>query len=79
MLADVMRNSMGSWIFVGGFLLFMAVWAVVNTIAAKHQDAIAAKADIEKLLEINNRQVVMIGELQQVLARLDIPGVPVAT
>ena len=79
MLADVMRNSMGSWIFVGGFLLFMAVWAVVNTIAAKHQDAIAAKADIEKLLEINNRQVVMIGELQQALARLDIPGVPVAT
>ncbi len=30
--ADVVRNGMGSWAFVGAFLLFMAVWAVVNSI-----------------------------------------------
>lgn len=29
--ADVMRNSMGSWTFVGGFVLFMAAWAFVNS------------------------------------------------
>lgn len=29
--ADVMRNAFGSWAFVGSFLLFMAVWMVVNT------------------------------------------------
>jgi uncharacterized membrane protein len=28
--ADVMRSSMGSWPFVGGFLLFMGVWAVTS-------------------------------------------------
>ncbi|MEO9014250.1 MAG: DUF1003 domain-containing protein [Terrimesophilobacter sp.] len=111
--ADVMRNSMGSWTFVGGFILFMAVWAFVNStlsrgawdpypfillnlflsmlaglqgaillIAAKRQDAIAAalaqhdydtnisaKADIEALLEINNRQVRMLRDLQQLLDR----------
>ena len=110
--ADRMRNSMGSWAFVGGFLLFMGFWALLNTyvtgwdrypfillnlflsmlaglqgaillIAAKRQDAIAsaladhdyktnlaAKADIEALLEINNRQVQMITELHQLLNRL---------
>lgn len=26
--ADVMRSSMGSWPFVGAFLLFMGAWAV---------------------------------------------------
>jgi uncharacterized membrane protein len=104
--ADTMRNVMGSWRFVAGFLLFMAVWAVLNTvrgswdpypfillnlflsmlaglqgaillIAAKRQDGIsaalaqhdfdtnaAAKIDIEALLEINNRQLLMLGELQ---------------
>jgi uncharacterized membrane protein len=111
--ADVMRNSMGSWTFVGGFVLFMAVWAFVNStlprgawdpypfillnlflsmlaglqgaillIAAKRQDAIAAalaqhdydtniaaKADIEALLEINNRQIRMLRELQVLLDR----------
>lgn len=111
--ADVMRNSMGSWTFVGGFVLFMAAWAFVNStlprgawdpypyillnlflsmlaglqgaillIAAKRQDAIAAalaqhdydtnisaKADIEALLEINNRQVEMLRGLQQLLDR----------
>lgn len=29
--ADKMRNGMGSWPFVGVFLLFMAAWAYVNT------------------------------------------------
>ena len=108
-----MRNGMGSWGFVGGFLLFMAVWAILNTvqkgwdpypfillnlflsmlaglqgaillIAAKRQDAIAAslskhdyetnlaaKKDIESLIEINNRQLMMIAELQEILGRLD--------
>lgn len=28
--ADVLRNGMGSWRFVSGFILFMAVWAIVN-------------------------------------------------
>lgn len=28
--ADAMRNGMGSWTFVGLFLLFMAGWAAVN-------------------------------------------------
>jgi uncharacterized membrane protein len=107
--ADRMRNVMGSWRFVAGFLLFMAVWAAVNTvrgswdpypfillnlflsmlaglqgaillIAAKRQDGIsaalaqhdfdtnaAAKIDIEALLEINNRQLVMLGELQELV------------
>ena len=108
--ADVMRNSMGSWTFVGGFVLFMAAWAFVNSlprgvwdpypfillnlflsmlaglqgaillIAAKRQDAIAAalaqhdydtniaaKADIERLIEINNRQIEMLHDLHQLL------------
>ena len=30
--ADVMRNGMGSWPFVGTFLAIMAVWAVLNTV-----------------------------------------------
>jgi uncharacterized membrane protein len=118
--ADIMRNGMGSWAFVGGFLAFMAVWALVNTltkgwdpypfillnlflsmlaglqgaillIAAKRQDAIAAtlsqhdyttnlaaKRDIDEVLEINNRQLVMIAELHELLARLD-PAAPGAT
>jgi uncharacterized membrane protein len=29
--ADVLRNGMGSWPFVGFFLAFMAAWAVVNS------------------------------------------------
>jgi uncharacterized membrane protein len=122
--ADIMRNGMGSWPFVGGFIGFMIVWAIINTvtkgwdpypfillnlflsmlaglqgaillIAAKRQDAIAAalsshdyetnvasKKDIESLIEINNRQLVMIAELQQILgditkgqvARAGAPG-----
>ncbi len=67
-----MRNSMGSWGFVGGFLVFMVLWAIL-LIAAKRQDGIAAalaahdfetnvaaKIDIETLLEINQRQIAMI-------------------
>jgi uncharacterized membrane protein len=111
--ADIMRNGMGSWGFVGGFVVFMVVWAFVNTmtkgwdpypfillnlflsmlagmqgaillIAAKRQDAIAAslsqhdyrtnlaaKRDISEVLEINNRQLVMIAELHELLSRLD--------
>ena len=30
--ADVVRNGMGSWPFVGLFLLFMAVWAAINSV-----------------------------------------------
>jgi uncharacterized membrane protein len=107
--ADIMRNGMGSWPFVGGFVAFMIVWAIVNTalgahgwdvypfillnlflsmlaglqgaillIAAKRQDAIAAalaqhdfdtnvaaKEDIETLLEINRKQLEMIEQLLQ--------------
>ncbi len=29
--ADRLRNVMGSWFFVGGFVAFMIVWAAVNT------------------------------------------------
>ncbi|MCX8454875.1 DUF1003 domain-containing protein [Paenarthrobacter ureafaciens] len=29
--ADILRNGMGSWTFVGLFILFMAAWAAVNT------------------------------------------------
>ena len=29
--ADIMRNGMGSWPFVGGFIGFMMVWAAINT------------------------------------------------
>lgn len=31
--ADKMRNGMGSWRFVIVFLLFMGVWALLNTVA----------------------------------------------
>ena len=109
--ADLMRNGMGSWIFVGGFITFMIVWAITNTalagngwdpypfillnlflsmlaglqgaillIAAKRQDAIAAalarhdyetniaaKTDIETLLEINRSQMELIQDLHQVI------------
>jgi len=29
--ADLLRNGMGSWLFVGLFLLAMAVWAALNS------------------------------------------------
>jgi uncharacterized membrane protein len=31
--ADRLRNWMGSWPFIGGFILIMALWAVVNSVA----------------------------------------------
>ena len=31
--ADALRNGMGSWLFVGSFIAFMALWAIVNTVA----------------------------------------------
>lgn len=31
--ADVLRNTMGSWAFVFGFLGFMAVWMTLNVVA----------------------------------------------
>lgn len=31
--ADLMRNGMGSWPFVGGFIGFMLIWAAINTLA----------------------------------------------
>jgi uncharacterized membrane protein len=38
--ADIMRNGMGSWPFVGGFIGFMLIWAAINTwaLAAKAWD-----------------------------------------
>ncbi|MHB1173287.1 MAG: DUF1003 domain-containing protein [Lacisediminihabitans sp.] len=113
--ADLMRNGMGRWPFVGNFVLFMVIWAILNSlgpslkswdpypftllnlflimlaglqgaillIAAKRQGAIAAalsqhdyetnlaaKTGIESLLTIDQRQLVMIGGLQEILARL---------
>lgn len=29
--ADFMRNGMGSWPFVGGFIGFMVIWAAINS------------------------------------------------
>lgn len=34
--ADIMRNGMGSWPFVGSFVVFMLIWAAVNTVLASH-------------------------------------------
>jgi uncharacterized membrane protein len=31
--ADIMRNGMGSWPFVGSFIGFMIIWAAINTLA----------------------------------------------
>ena len=33
--ADLLRNGMGSWPFVGGFVAFMIVWAIINSTAAR--------------------------------------------
>ena len=115
-----MRNGMGSWIFVGLFVLFMILWAILNTavvglkwdpypfillnlflsmlaglqgaillIAAKRQDAIAAalaqhdydtnlaaKGDIEQLMLINQRQLVIIEELRELMGALPAALVP---
>jgi uncharacterized membrane protein len=34
--ADKMRNGMGSWRFVFGFLVFLGGWAILNTVALVH-------------------------------------------
>jgi len=34
--ADALRNGMGSWPFIGGFVLVMIAWALVNSIALKN-------------------------------------------
>jgi uncharacterized membrane protein len=34
--ADVMRNAFGSWAFVGGFLSFMALWMILNSLLLRH-------------------------------------------
>lgn len=109
--ADRLRNGMGSWVFIGGFVAFMIVWAAINVtavrwdpypyillnlflsmlaglqgaillIAAKRQDAIAAalaehdyetnlaaKKEIEELMEINRMQLTLLQEL-----RKDLPA-----
>jgi uncharacterized membrane protein len=33
--ADRLRNIMGSWFFVTGFIIFMAVWALLNSVGLK--------------------------------------------
>lgn len=35
--ADRMRNGMGSWTFIGAFMLFMAAWMGFNTVALTGQ------------------------------------------
>ncbi|WP_288452723.1 DUF1003 domain-containing protein [uncultured Microbacterium sp.] len=103
--ADRLRNGMGSWGFIIGFIAFMIVWAIVNAtavqwdpypyillnlflsmlaglqgaillIVAKRQDAIAAalaqhdfetnvaaKGEIEELIDLNRRQLALITRL----------------
>lgn len=107
--ADRLRNGMGSWPFIGGFVLVMIAWALINVtslrwdpypfillnlflsmlaglqgaillIAAKRQDAIAAalaqhdfetnvaaKKEIEELMEINRHQLDLLRELSAAL------------
>jgi uncharacterized membrane protein len=33
--ADRLRNSMGSWAFIGGFVAFMILWAILNSTGVK--------------------------------------------
>jgi len=107
--ADILRNGMGSWAFVGSFVAVMAVWAVLNSvaitwdpypfillnlflsmlaglqgaillIAAKRQDMIAAalsqhdletniaaKREIEELMEINRAQLELLRDMHRLL------------
>ncbi|RFA17863.1 DUF1003 domain-containing protein [Subtercola boreus] len=30
--ADALRNGMGSWLFIGSFVLVMVLWAVINSV-----------------------------------------------
>jgi uncharacterized membrane protein len=34
--ADRLRNGMGSWAFVFSFLIFMAIWALLNSVGGIH-------------------------------------------
>lgn len=110
--ADRLRNGMGSWRFIGAFVAFMLLWAVVNItalswdpypyillnlflsmlaglqgaillIAAKRQDTIAAalaqhdyetnlaaKQELEELIEINRLQLALLRELRSI----SVPG-----
>lgn len=34
--ADAMRNGMGSWAFVFGALIFLATWAIINSVEGFH-------------------------------------------
>ena len=34
--ADKLRNGMGSWKFVFSFIIFMIIWAILNTVAGVH-------------------------------------------
>ncbi len=109
--ADALRNRLGSWLFVGVFLVFMVIWAIVNStgitwdpypfillnlflsmlaglqgsillIAARRQDEIAsalaqhdyetnlaAKQEIEDLMEINRTQLEILRALQEARTR----------
>lgn len=40
--ADRMRNSMGSWAFVFGALVFLGIWMAINVIAARGGNAFDA-------------------------------------
>lgn len=113
--ADRLRNGMGSWRFIGVFVAFMILWAVVNVsavawdpypyillnlflsmlaglqgaillIAARRQDAIsaalaqhdyetnvAAKHQIEELMEINRLQLALLRELRSMGEDTDSP------
>lgn len=109
--ADKLRNGMGSWTFVFAFVIFMAIWAGLNTwgasrhwdaypfillnlflsmlaglqgaillIAAKRADAVsaamaehdyktnlAAKEEIEKLMNFHHEQLKKIDEVIKLL------------
>lgn len=120
--ADILRNGLGSWGFVFGFVAAMAVWATINIvapfawdpypfillnlflsmlaglqgaillIAAKRQDAIAAaladhdyrtnlaaKAEIEELIQINRQQLELLTALTPGGAAPDAATTPATT
>jgi len=115
--ADKLRNGMGSWGFVFSFVIFMILWAILNTagfvhhwdkypfillnlflsmlaglqgaillIAAKRADAIsaamaqhdfdtnvAAKEEIEALMDVNRQQLEAIAELKKLIESQNKP------
>ena len=117
--ADVLRNAMGSWRFIGTFVAVMLLWAFANTallrarafdpypyillnlflsmlaglqgaillIAAKRQDSIsaamaqhdydtniAARLEIERLLQMGEQQRQMLVELRTLLQEASRDG-----